>query len=468
MIEWFGPVILEYYGATEIGIVVTCDSHEWLAHEGAVGKPFGTADIRVFDPAGELLPPGETGEIYVRPPRHWPGFTYLDQEDRRREIERDGYITIGDVGRMDEDGFLHLSDRARDMVISGGVNIKPAEIEAWLLELDGVRDVAVFGIPDDDFGEALAAHVDAEPSAGLTETAVRNHVGARNLHVKAVVQDTSGRAEALRIADVVRPIPNDGEVLISVRATAINRTDTGLPRGRPLVGRVYAGLLHARWRILGTELAGEVVSVGAAVTEFRPGDEVFGINVGRFGTHAEFVCMRESAPLAPKPADATFEQAAAVCDGAILALNSLRPARLRAGQRILVYGASGSVGTAAVQLARYFDLNVTAVCNPGNVELVRSLGADQVIDYTREDFTKNGELYDAIFDAVGKHSFRRCRASLATTRWRCGTRGAGERCGSRAGLRSRSRPRWERSWSRTRSRDCSASGSGIPPRGESG
>ncbi len=179
MIEWFGPVILEYYGATEIGIVVACDSHEWLAHEGTVGRPLGGAEIHVFDPAGERLPTGETGEVYIRPPGYWPGFTYLDQEDRRREIDRDGYITIGDIGRVDQDGFLHLSDRARDMVISGGANIYPAEIEACLLELDGVRDVAVFGIPDDEFGEAVAAHVDAEPDAGLTEVSVRDHVGMR-------------------------------------------------------------------------------------------------------------------------------------------------------------------------------------------------------------------------------------------------------------------------------------------------
>jgi long-chain acyl-CoA synthetase len=179
MIEWFGPVIREYYGATEIGIVVACDSDEWLAHEGTVGKPVGGADIRVFDPEGNLLAPGQTGEVYIRPPAYWPGFTYLDQEDRRREIDRDGYITIGDVGRVDEDGFLHLSDRVRDMVISGGTNIYPAEIEGCLIELDGVRDVAVFGIPDDEFGEALAAHVDAEPAAGLTEAAIREYVGAR-------------------------------------------------------------------------------------------------------------------------------------------------------------------------------------------------------------------------------------------------------------------------------------------------
>jgi long-chain acyl-CoA synthetase len=179
MIEWFGPVILEYYGATEIGIVVACDSHEWLAHEGTVGKAVAGADIHVFDVEGNLLAPGETGEVYIRPPAYWPGFTYLDQEDRRREIDRDGYITIGDIGRVDADGYLYLSDRARDMVISGGTNVYPAEIEACLLELDGVRDVAVFGIPDEEFGEALAAHIDAEPSAGLTESSIREHVGTR-------------------------------------------------------------------------------------------------------------------------------------------------------------------------------------------------------------------------------------------------------------------------------------------------
>ena len=179
IIAWFGPVIREYYGATEIGIVAVCDSEEWLAHEGTVGRAFGGSDIHVFDADGRRLGPRETGEIFIRPPAYWPGFTYLGQDDKRREIERDGYISIGDVGHVDEDGYLYLSDRARDMVISAGVNIYPAEIEACLLELDGVRDVAVFGIPDDSYGEALAAHVDSHPSAGLTETAVRDHVRAR-------------------------------------------------------------------------------------------------------------------------------------------------------------------------------------------------------------------------------------------------------------------------------------------------
>jgi long-chain acyl-CoA synthetase len=193
IINWFGPVIREYYGATEIGVVIVCDSEEWLAHEGTVGHTFGGSDIHVHAADGRLLGAGETGEIFIRPPDYWPGFTYLGQDDKRREIERDGYISIGDVGHVDAEGYLFLSDRARDMVISGGVNIYPAEIEACLLELGGVRDVAVFGIPDDSFGEALAAHVDAEPSAGLTEASVREHVRSRLASYKVpqvVVFDT--------------------------------------------------------------------------------------------------------------------------------------------------------------------------------------------------------------------------------------------------------------------------------------
>jgi long-chain acyl-CoA synthetase len=179
MIEWFGPVIREYYGATEIGVVVACDSEEWLAHRGTVGRAYGGSEIHIIDSAGNLLGPGETGEIFIRPPEYWPDFTYLNQDEKRREIERDGYISIGDVGHVDENGFLFVSDRVRDMVISGGVNIYPAEIESCLLELDGIRDVAVFGIPDDSYGEAVAAHVDVDPASGLTEQAVRDHVGAR-------------------------------------------------------------------------------------------------------------------------------------------------------------------------------------------------------------------------------------------------------------------------------------------------
>ncbi len=207
-------------------------------------------------------------------------------------------------------------------------------------------------------------------------------------------------------------MPGDGEVLIRIHATTVNRTDTGFPRGRPLVARLYSGPLRPKWKILGSELAGEVQEVGAAVSEFAPCDRVFGVNAGRFGAHAEFIRMRDSAPLARMPARLTYEQAAAVCDGAILALNSLRAANLHDGKRILIYGASGSIGTAAVQLARHFGAGVTAVCAGNGLELVRSLGAHEVIDYTQEDFTRNGERYDIVLDAVGKHSFSRCTASL--------------------------------------------------------
>jgi NADPH:quinone reductase-like Zn-dependent oxidoreductase len=230
--------------------------------------------------------------------------------------------------------------------------------------------------------------------------------------MKAVVCDRYGPPEVLRIEDIERPVPGPDEVLIRIRATTVNRSDTETRQGSPAVARLLTGLRRPRHRVLGTELAGEVEAVGSAATEFKPGDAVFGVRAWKFGAHAEFVCMRESAALAPKPAGMGFEEASAVCDGVILALMGLRPADVRKGRSILVYGASGSIGTAAVQLSRYFGADVTAVCGTKNLDLVRSLGAEQVIDYTREDFTANGQAYDVIFDAVGKHSFGRCRDSL--------------------------------------------------------
>jgi len=205
-------------------------------------------------------------------------------------------------------------------------------------------------------------------------------------------------------------VPDDDEVLTKIHATTVNRTDCGLRSADVFISRYFTGLRRPKRKILGMELAGEIAAVGAAVTEFEVGDHVFGVK--GFGAHAEFVCMRESAPLAHKPPGMTFEEAAAVCDGAALALTCLRKADPREGRSIVVYGASGSVGTAAVQLARHFGAHVTAVCDTKNVELVRSLGADEVVDYLQEDFTGSGKTYDAIFDAVGKHSFRRCRRSL--------------------------------------------------------
>jgi len=230
--------------------------------------------------------------------------------------------------------------------------------------------------------------------------------------MKAVICDRYGPPDILRLEDVERPVPGQDEVLIRIRATTVNRSDCHYRLGTPPFARLFTGLTRPRHRILGSELAGDVEAVGPAVTGFTPGDAVFGVKAWTFGAHAEYICMRESAALAPKPAGVSYEEAAAVCDGVILALMCLRRADLRKGRSILVYGASGSIGTAAVQLSRYYDAGVTAVCNTKNLELVADLGAGQVIDYTREDFTANGQTYDVIFDAVGKHSFGRCRDSL--------------------------------------------------------
>src|SRR5205809_2946291 len=229
--------------------------------------------------------------------------------------------------------------------------------------------------------------------------------------MRAVVFDRYGAPDVLRLEDVVQPVPKEDEVLVKMHATTVTRSDCAVRAGKPFISRFFTGLRRPKQRILGTELAGEVEAVGAAVHEFAVGDHVFGTSGLRFGAHAEFICMRESARIAHKPAGMSFEEAAAVCDGALNALWCLRLADLRKGQRILIYGASGAIGTAGVQLARYFGADVTAVCNTRNVETVRSLGADRVIDYTQEDFTKNGQTYDVIFDAVGKHSFRRSRGS---------------------------------------------------------
>ena len=237
--------------------------------------------------------------------------------------------------------------------------------------------------------------------------------------MRAVVFDRYGPPDVLRLEDVQRPVPKEAEVLVKVHATTVNRLDCATREANRRSGlalsfmsRLVFGLRRPKQRVLGTEFAGEVEAVGAAVSEFAVGDRVFGSSGLSFGAHAEFMCMRESARIAHMPAGMTFEEAAPVCDGALNALTCLKQADLRKGRRILIYGASGAIGTAGVQLARYFGADITAVCNTKNLELVKSLGADRVIDYTKEDFTRNGETYHVIFDAVGKHSFRRCRGSL--------------------------------------------------------
>ena len=228
--------------------------------------------------------------------------------------------------------------------------------------------------------------------------------------MRAVVQDRYGPPEVLRVADVERPVPEDDEVLVRVHASTVTRSDTGLRGAEYPFTRVVTGLRRPKQKIAGMEFAGVVEEIGAAVTRFAVGDEVFGVENG---ANAEYLAVRESEVIARKPAGLTFEEAAAIPDGALLALTCLLAARPLADRKVLVYGAAGSIGTGAVQLlAHHFGAEVTAVCDGKDTELVRSLGAGKVVDRLTEDFTRNGETYDVIFDAVGKHSFRRCRRSL--------------------------------------------------------
>ncbi len=230
--------------------------------------------------------------------------------------------------------------------------------------------------------------------------------------MRAVVHSKYGPPEVLSIADVPKPEPGPDEVLIEVHAAGLNRTDTGFRVGTPIIVRLFSGLRRPKLSILGTEVAGVVVAMGRNVTKFAVGDRVFGVHANKFGTHAEYVCMKESAPLAKMPENMTFIEGAGVCDGMILAINYTRRVDLGPGHRILIYGSSGAIGTAAVQLAKHAGAHVTAVCTTKNLELMKTLGADEVIDYTTTDFTAAGKTYDFVLDAVGKHSYRRCRHAL--------------------------------------------------------
>jgi NADPH:quinone reductase-like Zn-dependent oxidoreductase len=225
------------------------------------------------------------------------------------------------------------------------------------------------------------------------------------------VHDRYGPPEVLRVDEVERPAPGDDEVLVRVHASTVTRGDAiGVAHREYRFVRLATGIRRPRRTTFGSEFAGAVEEVGAAVTDFRPGDEVFGISAG---ANAEYVAVAESGVVAPRPAGLSFEEAAAIPDGSLLALTMLRPLTPLDGKSVLVYGAAGSIGTGGVQLlAHHFGAEVTAVCDTKDVELVRSLGAREVVDRLRDDFTKSGETYDVIFDAVGKHSFRRCRRSL--------------------------------------------------------
>ncbi|MEX1207921.1 MAG: NAD(P)-dependent alcohol dehydrogenase [Acidimicrobiia bacterium] len=228
--------------------------------------------------------------------------------------------------------------------------------------------------------------------------------------MRAVVHDRFGPPEVLRIEDVPAPVPKDDEVLVRVRATTVSQTDCHVRRARPIVWRFMIGFFRPKWRTLGMEFAGEIEAVGSAVTKFAVGDRVFGMK--NYGANAELVTARESRLVAHLPEAMSFEEGAAVIDGGFQGLLALRRGGVGKGTRLLVYGASGSCGTACVQLGRHLGAHVTAVCGTKNVELMRSLGADIVIDYQREDFRKRGEKYDVIVDAVGKIVGMRYRGSL--------------------------------------------------------
>jgi NADPH:quinone reductase-like Zn-dependent oxidoreductase len=235
--------------------------------------------------------------------------------------------------------------------------------------------------------------------------------------MKAIVYDRYGPPDVLQVREVPTPAPNDHEVLIRTHATTVTSGDhrvrsLDVPAGFGLVTRVIFGILRPRKHILGSELAGEVESVGKDVSKFKAGDQVFAYPGAAMGCYAEFRCMPESGAVARKPAGLTYDEAAALSFGGTTALDFFRRGKLQAGDRVLVNGASGAVGTAAVQLARHFGADVTGVCSTANVELVRSLGANRVIDYTAEDFTERGERYDIIVDTAGTAPFSRSKDSL--------------------------------------------------------
>jgi NADPH:quinone reductase-like Zn-dependent oxidoreductase len=232
--------------------------------------------------------------------------------------------------------------------------------------------------------------------------------------MKAAVYARYGPPDVLEVRDVEQPVPRDKDVLVRVHATTVAAGDWRMRKADPWIGRFLIGLWRPKekFRILGMEFAGTVESVGRAVTRFGVGDEVFGATGFRFGAHAEYVCMPESGLLEKKPVNMSFEEAAAVLFGGVSALFFLRQAQVRTGQRVLVYGASGSVGVFAVQLAKHFGAQVTGVCSTANLDLVASLGADQVIDYTQEDYSRAGQVFDVVFDTVGKSGWSRALSVL--------------------------------------------------------
>lgn len=231
--------------------------------------------------------------------------------------------------------------------------------------------------------------------------------------MRAMVQNSYGSPEVIVLQEIVKPSPGSKELLIRIQAAKVGPSDCAFRKGNPFMIKLLYGLSRPKFAVGGTELAGVIEAVGKEVQHFKPGDRILGMSVKNFGAYAEYKCLSEESPLAVIPDNIAFEEAVGVCDGGATALTFLRDkAKLRRGQKVLINGASGAVGIYAVQLAKYYGAEVTGVCSGGNESMVRKAGADFVIDYTREDFTKADKAYDIVFDAVGKRTFPACKRVL--------------------------------------------------------
>lgn len=231
--------------------------------------------------------------------------------------------------------------------------------------------------------------------------------------MQAVICTQYGEPDVLQLQTIKKPVPKQNEILIKVHAATATTAGLAGRKGRPLFARLFSGLTRPKKNILGSELAGEVVAIGQDVTQFKSGEHVFGTTAASLGAHAEYVALSEELALTQMPSNLNFAEAAAVVEGGLTAVHFLKnKVTIQPGQNVLIYGASGAVGTGAVQVAKLFGATVTGVCSGANVDMVRRLGANEVIDYTQEDFTKNGRCYDIIFDTVGKRPFSQCKESL--------------------------------------------------------
>ena len=230
--------------------------------------------------------------------------------------------------------------------------------------------------------------------------------------MKSTVYTRYGPPEVVQLTEVEKPVPKDNEVLVKIHATTVNRTDCGFRSAEYFIVRFFSGLIRPKNKTLGNEFAGEIEAIGKDVKSFKLGDKVFGYNDTKFGAHAEYMRIAENDAITSMPENVSYAEAAAITEGAHYALCNIRATKIKVGQNFLINGATGAIGSAAVQLVKYFGAEVTAVCDTRNIELVKSLGADEVIDYTKQDFTNINKSFDVVFDAVGKSSFRKCKPQL--------------------------------------------------------